>query len=186
MRHLTFEHLDADIDRAISFAHVAHEGQRRKYTGTPYIGHPLAVGRILFHHDRPKNEIIAGILHDTVEDCDVTFQNITDEFGYEIRDIVSGLTNVSKPEDGNRATRKAIDLEHIRKACTAAHNVKCVDLFHNTQSIVAHDQNFARVYLREKMKVLAAIDENPNVNTGLLQMAFDACRLARHVLEMKS
>ena len=185
MIHLFFEHHDADIDRAIDFAHAAHEGQRRKYCGTPYIGHPLAVGRILFHHDRPKNEVIAGILHDTVEDCDVTFQDITNEFGYGIRYIVGDLTDVSKPEDGNRAMRKAIDLEHTRNACTAAHNVKLVDLYHNTMSIAVHDKNFARTYLREKLKVLHAISDNPKVHSGLFQMAYDQCHTAMSMLGMK-
>lgn len=180
MRHLTFDHKEQIIGEAIDFAYKAHSNQRRKYTGTPYIEHPLAVGRILFHHGASIAQICAGVLHDTVEDCDVTLEDIDNNFGSMIRNLVSDLTDVSKPEDGNRIVRKQIDREHTAAASPAAKTVKCVDIFHNTNDIVIHDQDFSVVYLREIGKTLPFLQDADHL--GLFQMAYDSWDTATKAL----
>lgn len=64
------------IFEAIEFATKAHAGQYRKGTGIPYITHPLGVSKILIENGCPEHVIVAGILHDTIEDTPVTFEEI--------------------------------------------------------------------------------------------------------------
>ena len=61
-----------DMTTALEFARNAHRNQTRKYTGLPYVGHVLAVSEIVAAHGGDDNQIIAALLHDTVEDTDVT------------------------------------------------------------------------------------------------------------------
>ena len=123
------------ILRAIKFATMAHNGQVRKYTGEPYIMHCLDVAQIVepFSSD---DMICAAILHDTIEDCCVTKDEIADNFGGYVSDLVWWLTDQSKPDDGNRAIRKAIDRAHIAKAPFDAHAIKLADLISNTSVLL--------------------------------------------------
>jgi len=98
--------------------------------------------------------IAAAHLHDVVEDTGVTHAEIEQEFGHEISVIVGWLTDVSTPADGNRAARKAVDRAHTSLAPAAAQNVKLADIISNVRSIVAHDPEFAKVYLAEKRLLL--------------------------------
>lgn len=139
---------------ALSFAVKAHAGQIRKYTGEPYIVHPIAVADIVRTVAHDEAMIAAALLHDVVEDCGVPFVDILDAFGRDVSDLVSWLTDVSRPSDGNRAARKAIDREHIAKAPARAQTIKLADLIDNTKTIVDRDPNFARVYIREKESLL--------------------------------
>lgn len=155
--------MDADVKRALKFATMAHAtvvnkggtiGQFRKYTGEPYIVHPIEVMHIVSSVPHTKEMLMAALLHDTVEDTDVTIEEVRELFGDVVGDLVADLTDVSKPTDGNRAVRKAMDLEHTARASAGAQTVKCCDLISNTKSIVEHDANFAKVYLVEKGKML--------------------------------
>ena len=75
-------------------------------------------------------------------------------FGEKVAELVGWLTDVSRPEQGNRATRKAIDRAHTAMAPADAQTVKLADLISNTRSIMAHDVEFAKVYLAEKRMLL--------------------------------
>jgi (p)ppGpp synthase/HD superfamily hydrolase len=101
--------------------------------------------------------VAAAHLHDVVEDTGVTIETVRDEFGSEVADLVSWLTDVSRPEDGNRAHRKARDREHTAAAPAEAQTVKLADLISNTRSIMAHDPKFAVTYLEEKRALLAVM-----------------------------
>lgn len=145
------------IIRARVFATAAHAAveQRRKYTFEPYIHHPAEVAAIVAEVEGATAEMIAAAwLHDVVEDTGVTMDDIYREFGNEVAQLVGWLTDVSKPEDGNRAVRKAMDRQHIANAPAAAQTVKCADLMSNTRSIVEHDPEFAKTYLVEKQAML--------------------------------
>lgn len=144
------------IIRARVFATAAHAavGQVRKYTFEPYIVHPAEVASIVMSHGGTDAMVAAAWLHDTVEDTDVTIETIRAEFGDEVADLVGWLTDVSKPEDGNRAVRKAIDREHSASAPAEAQTVKLADLIANTRSIMKHDVAFAKTYLEEKRLLL--------------------------------
>jgi (p)ppGpp synthase/HD superfamily hydrolase len=150
--------------RAYLFAAAAHASvnQVRKYTGEPYIAHPVEVVCILASESsrQPTPEMIAAaFLHDVVEDTPITIEQVRAEFGIYVADLVSDLTDVTKPEDGNRATRKAIELERIAKTSPQAKTIKLADLISNTRSIAEHDPKFAKVYLPEKMALLDVLHE---------------------------
>lgn len=144
-------------ERAMRFAFGAHEGQRRKYTDAPYITHPAAVAELVRGVPHTEPMLAAAWLHDVVEDCGVTLVRIESSFGSHVADLVSQLTDVSKPSDGNRAKRKAKDLEHIRHAAPAAKTVKLADVINNSHNILPYDPDFAKVYLEEKRRLLAVL-----------------------------
>jgi (p)ppGpp synthase/HD superfamily hydrolase len=98
--------------------------------------------------------IAAALLHDVVEDTPFTIDDINDRFGNKVAELVSWLTDVSRPEDGNRKTRKSLDREHIVEAPAEAQTIKLADLIHNTKSIEQHDPGFWKVYKQEKIALL--------------------------------
>jgi len=145
------------VEKARIFATAAHAAvsHKRKYTFEDYIIHPAEVAATVAAVEGATFEMIAAAwLHDTVEDTGVTIEIIESEFGKEVATLVGWLTDVSKPKDGNRAIRKAIDREHTAMAPPEAHTVKLADLMSNTKSIVMHDAAFAKTYLAEKRLLL--------------------------------
>lgn len=142
--------------RARVFATAAHAavGQLRKYTFEPYIVHPAEVVEILKTVDHTPEMIAAAWLHDTVEDTGVTLELVRREFGDTVADLVGWLTDVSRPDHGNRAQRKAVDRAHTAQAPAEAQTIKLCDLISNTKSIVANDAKFAVTYLAEKRLLL--------------------------------
>ena len=148
-----------NVEKARVFATAAHAavGQKRKYTFEPYIVHPTEVASIVASVSHTNEMLAAAWLHDTVEDTGVSIVDIQVEFGNEVASLVGWLTDVSKPEQGNRAVRKAIDREHTARAPAAAQTVKLADLIANSRSILAHDTAFARVYLEEKRMLLEVL-----------------------------
>ena len=147
------------VERARVFATAAHAAvkQVRKYTFEPYIVHPTVVANSVASVPHTEVMLAAAWLHDTVEDTGVTTLDIQIEFGNEVASLVSWLTDMSKPEDGNRAVRKAIDREHTAQAPAAAQTVKLADLISNSRSIIAHDPAFAKIYLEEKRMLLEVL-----------------------------
>lgn len=147
--------------RALEFAAHAHAsvGQVRKYTGAPYIQHPIAVAQLVSTVTTDEVMLAAAFLHDTVEDTRVTLGEIEAEFGSDVARLVNDLTDVSSPEDGNRAQRKAIDLAHTAQADPRAKTVKLADMVDNTRLIAHHDRAFARIYLAEKSRLLEVLGE---------------------------
>ena len=101
------------IEEAIEIAAEAHQGQYRKGTNTPYITHPYAVGLILMEAGCPEAVIIAGILHDTVEDTDLTLEFIRERFGDAIANIVDGC---SEDKALRWRARKTERIEALRSA----------------------------------------------------------------------
>lgn len=146
------------ITQAVAFAKYAHRHQVRKYSGEPYWNHCKEVADIVYMVG--TNEMVAAAyLHDTIEDCEVDALTIEVLFGTKVRSLVEDLTDVSKPSDGNRRTRKDIDLKHTAAASPEAKTIKLADLISNTKSIVQYDPDFARVYLREKERLLEVLTE---------------------------
>ena len=148
-------------EKARTFAEAAHAGidHRRKYTNEPYINHPAAVVALVRSVPHTEAMLAAAWLHDTVEDTPVTLAQIEAEFGPEVAALVDQLTDVSRPQDGNRKTRKAIDLAHTAQASAPAKTIKLADLIDNTRTIATYDPSFARVYLAEKAALLEVLRE---------------------------
>lgn len=144
---------------AVEFAERAHRGQVRKYTGEPYIVHPLEVAQLVWSVFPAEDAAIAALLHDTVEDCGITLDQIKRAFGEAVAHLVHEVTDVSRKEHGNRATRKALDRQHLANASPLGMTIKLADLISNTQSITQHDPDFAKVYIREKAELLPMLDK---------------------------
>lgn len=161
------------IDQAIAFATQAHESvnQRRKYSGEPYMVHPLAVMQILKNcsSDPVSDEMLAAAaLHDTVEDTPVTLEQVWQQFGPQVGELVAWLTDVSTKDQGPRRVRKAIDRAHTAEAPREAKNIKLCDIIHNSDDIAGHDPNFARVWLKEAQALLEVMQD---ADPELLQLA---------------
>ena len=158
------------VQRAIWFATQAHAGQTRKYTGEPYVNHPVEVMQLVSTVTDDPEILAAAVLHDVVEDTPATIMNIKIGFNRRVAELVDDLTDVSKPEDGNRATRKELDRQHTAKASPDAKTIKLADLISNSRSIMKDDPNFAKVYMKEKAALLEVLTEG---NAELFRQASD-------------
>ena len=145
------------VDRALKFATIAHADQKRKYTGKPYIVHPIEVMQIVSTVEHDEAMLAAALLHDVVEDTDIDIDTIKMVFGEDVSNLVDELTDVSKPEDGNRKTRKAMDRDHTAMASARAQTIKLADLISNSSDILENDPKFAKVYLAEKALLLEVL-----------------------------
>ncbi|GAA0463693.1 HD domain-containing protein [Streptomyces sp. NPDC046215] len=131
-------HPGADLDilrRAYLLAESSHRGQTRK-SGEPYITHPLAVTLILAELGAETTTLTASLLHDTVEDTEVTLDQVRREFGEEIRFLVDGVTKLEKVDYG-----AAAEPETFRKMLVATGNdvrvmsIKLADRLHNMRTL---------------------------------------------------
>ncbi len=95
--------------RAYGFAEKAHAGQER-LTGDPYISHPLAVANILAEIQADPMAIAAALLHDTVEDTDVSIEDIQEQFGERIAHLVAGVTKLTQLDFSSRQDQQAQNL----------------------------------------------------------------------------
>ena len=123
------------IHDAIIFAAKAHEGQRRKGTDIPYITHPFEVAQILMEAGCDETLIIAGLLHDTLEDTEVTAAEIEEQFGPEVLALVD-----SDSEDKSLSweDRKKHTIEYLRdRASLEELLLACADKLANMRSIKA-------------------------------------------------
>lgn len=126
-----------EIYRAYHLAREAHTGQKR-HTGEPYITHPVAVATILAEIQMDKESIMAGLLHDVVEDTSVTKAEIARQFGDTVADLVEGVTKLTKIEFQSRTEAQA---ENFSKMVLAMAKdirviiVKLADRLHNMRTI---------------------------------------------------
>ena len=153
------------VQRAWTFAYACHAavGQRRKYSGEPYIVHPAKVAAIVRQVPHTPAMLCAAWLHDVVEDTEVSLADIERLFGSAVANLVDMLTNPTKSPGLSWRDKKQIDLEHIRRAAPAAKTVKLADIIDNCTDIRALDPQFAPVYLAEKREQLAVLREGDPV-----------------------
>jgi GTP pyrophosphokinase len=125
------------IARAYGTAHAAHKGQTRK-SGEPFVYHPLATADILADLHLDSTTIAAGILHDVLEDTDLTREELAEQFGEEVADIVDGVTKLKRLPSGNLEDTQA---ESLRKMIVAMSRdvrviiIKLADRLHNMRTL---------------------------------------------------
>ena len=147
------------VCKAYELAAEAHKDQRR-YSGEPYIMHPVAVARILFDLGMDYQSIIAAILHDTVEDTDVTFDQLTALFGEDISTLVNGVTKLGKVP---LATYKEQQAENVRKMLIAMSQdirviiIKLADRLHNMRTLEYMREQKQKEKALETLEIYAPI-----------------------------
>jgi guanosine-3',5'-bis(diphosphate) 3'-pyrophosphohydrolase len=166
----------AYINRAFQYAYDGHNGQNRK-SGEPYITHPLHVALYLCELNFDKETIAAALLHDLIEDTDISYEDIKKEFGEEVADIVDGVTKLDKIKYSSNEEAKA---DAIRKMVIAMSKdirvliLKLADRLHNIQTIEYHQDWKQEKIANETLYVYAPLAH---------RLGFQSIK---HVLEDKS
>ena len=165
------------LSRARDYATTAHSriNHKRKYTGQPYQVHLKAVAQILRQVTDDEKLLAAAWLHDVVEDTEATHHEIEKAFGKEVASLVYQLTDISRPGDGNRAYRKALDRAHLAEASRSAKTIKLADLIDNTRDICKHDEKFAHVYVHEASALLEVLGDGDERLVSQAQKALNKC-----------
>ncbi len=128
-----------NLERATRWAATAHQGQTRRGSKTPYVQHVYAVAMILDRLGCSEAVIIAGLLHDIVEDTEATFEDVEGRFGPEVTAMVRHCTEVKNDEEGRKRPwidRKKDHIEAIAEATGDARAVILADKLHNLTSIL--------------------------------------------------
>ena len=172
---------DTESDRlkkAIAMAKKAHSGQFRK-TGEPYIVHPLAVKKILEEWGMDEDTIIAGVLHDTVEDTDLTLEDIRNEFGNSVAFLVDGVTKLSTARRGMRDidTYLPSTKDNFLRLMIALGDdirvliIKLADRLHNIRTLSALPPEKQKKIAKETLEVFAPLADRLNMGRLRVEMA---------------
>ena len=127
----------AMLEQAFKFADKAHDGQKRR-SGEPYITHPIEVAIILASLHMDAETIAAALLHDTIEDTDVTREDVIELFGEDVANLVEGVTKITRIEVGSLSDEQAAT---IRKMLVAMNKdirvivIKLADRLHNMRTL---------------------------------------------------
>ena len=130
--------LSERLDDALRWAAIWHDGQHRKAVAVPYIQHPMAVALMLDRLGFPESVVIAGLLHDAVEDTAATFEDVRDRFGDEVAALVAHCSERKRDDRGRPRPwedRKRDHLESLRGSPTEARAIVLADKLHNLRSI---------------------------------------------------
>ena len=151
------------LGRAFAFGRDAHDGQMRA-SGEPYFTHPIAVANILIDMRLDEDTVITALLHDTVEDCDVTLSTLDQQFGGDVPQLVDGVTKLSRI--AIQSSPSSAQAENFRKLLLAMSEdvrvllVKLADRTHNmrTLSFIKKPDKQQRI-ARETMDIFAPLAE---------------------------
>ena len=170
-----------EIERAYVIARKAHEGQKRK-SGEEYITHPVAVSMILAELGLNEETIIASLLHDTVEDTPYSLEQLREDFGVEISNLVDGVTKLDKLTYGPSA-----EAETVRKMVVAMSRdirvlvIKLADRLHNARTWKFVSSESAERKARETLDIYAPLAHRLGMNA----IKWELEDLAFEVLEPK-
>jgi len=152
----------ARIEQAYELAKKAHEGQIRK-SGQPYIVHPVNVGYILAQQNASPEVVIAGLLHDVVEDTSVTSEQLQETFGEDVAHLVEGVTKLDQLAHNKKLSRSEASNENYQKLILAMVKdvrvvlVKLADRLHNMRTIQHLPEEKQRRIAQETMDILAPL-----------------------------
>lgn len=161
------------IEKAYRIAAKAHEGQKRK-SGEPYIIHPLCVAIILADLELDKETIVAGLLHDVVEDTVMTTEDLTREFGSEVALLVDGVTKLGQLNYS--ADKVEVQAENLRKMFLAMAKdirvilVKLADRLHNMRTAQYWSEPKQKEKARETMDIYAPIAQRLGISKVKIEL----------------
>lgn len=166
-----------ELDRAITYATEKHAGQLRK-SGEPYIIHPLHVSSSLIEWGMDIDTIIAGVLHDTVEDTEATIEEIERLFGHDVAFLVDGVTKVSKARSGmrNLESYQQATKDNLTKLLIAVGQdvrviiIKLADRLHNMQTLQHKSPEKQQKIARETLEVFAPLADRLNMGRVRVQL----------------
>ncbi|HNI35306.1 MAG TPA: bifunctional (p)ppGpp synthetase/guanosine-3',5'-bis(diphosphate) 3'-pyrophosphohydrolase, partial [Microthrixaceae bacterium] len=170
-----------EIVRAYEVAERAHEGQTRR-SGEPYITHPLAVATIVAHFGLDETTIVAALLHDAVEDTNLTLDDLAERFGPEVASLVDGVTKLDRIHFDSKEAQQAAA---IRKMLVAMADdirvlvIKLADRLHNMRTIAALPAEKQEKTAWETMDVYAPLAHRLGMGE-LKQQLEDLCFAALH------
>ncbi|MBQ6624567.1 MAG: bifunctional (p)ppGpp synthetase/guanosine-3',5'-bis(diphosphate) 3'-pyrophosphohydrolase [Clostridia bacterium] len=157
------------IDKAYKIAEKAHEGQKR-FSGQPYIIHPIAVAVILVDLFMDYQSIVAALLHDTVEDTVMTIEDVRKEFGKDVANIVDGVTKLGKVPLETKQ-KEEVQAENIRKMLLAMAEdirvmiIKLADRLHNMRTLEYMREQKRRDKALETIEIYAPIAHRLGIRT---------------------
>ena len=170
------------IDKAYNFAKKSHGDQKRK-SGEPYIIHPIHTALILADLELDKESIMAGLLHDVMEDTKVTREQMISEFGEEVTDLVDGVTKLTKLDyDADKVEKQA---ENLRKMFLAMAKdirvilIKLADRLHNMRTLQYMTPEKQKEKSKETMEIYAPIADR----LGISKIKIELDDLALRYLE---
>lgn len=170
------------IDKAYNFAKKSHGDQKRK-SGEPYIIHPIHTALILAYLELDKESIMAGLLHDVMEDTKVTREQMISEFGEEVTDLVDGVTKLTKLDyDADKVEKQA---ENLRKMFLAMAKdirvilIKLADRLHNMRTLQYMTPEKQKEKSKETMEIYAPIADR----LGISKIKIELDDLALRYLE---
>jgi GTP pyrophosphokinase len=171
------EEQQLELAHGIDFATKAHEGQTRK-SSEPYIIHPLSVAAILIDWEMDIDSVIAGILHDTVEDTDTTLDEIETYFGADVAFLVDAVTKVSKARSGMRDISSYLPStkDNLTKLMIAVGQdvrvliIKLADRLHNMRTLEYMSREKQKKIARETMEVFAPLADRLNMGRTRVQL----------------
>jgi len=170
-RYLPAEQVE-QVMQAYQFAATAHEGQKR-YSGEPYISHPVAVATLLAEFKLDAQTLMAALLHDVIEDTGVPKEQIRTRFGAEVAELVDGVSKLDKIEFRSRAEAQA---ESFRKMLFAMVEdmrvilVKLADRTHNMRTLWIMPPDKRRRIARETLEIYAPIANRLGMNALRLEL----------------
>lgn len=174
--HYTEEQL-LELEHAIEIATKAHTGQKRK-SGEDYIIHPLSVAGILIEWEMDIDSVLAGVLHDTVEDTDLTLDQIETLFGHDVAFLVDGVTKVSQARSGMRDLESYLPAtkDNLTKLMIAVGQdvrvliIKLADRLHNMRTLEHMPPDKRKKIARETMEVFAPLADRLNMGRVRVQL----------------
>ncbi|WP_373770342.1 HD domain-containing protein, partial [Weissella soli] len=164
--YMNDEHI-TKVDQAFEFASNLHKDQKRK-SGEPYIIHPIQVAGILAELHMDPDTVIAGFLHDVVEDTDATLEDVEAAFGKDVAGIVDGVSKISKIEYKSASEQLA---ENHRKLLLAmSHDirvifVKLADRLHNIRTLGALREDKQKRIASETLEIYAPLADRLGIMT---------------------
>ena len=162
---------------AIDYATEKHAGQKRK-SGEPYINHPLAVAEILIEWGMDIDTVVAGVLHDTVEDTDATLDELESLFGRDVAFLVDGVTKVSQARAGMRNLDSYLPhtKDNLTKLMIAVGEdvrviiIKLADRLHNMRTLQFMSPEKQKKIARETIEVFAPLADRLNMGRVRVQL----------------